>query len=351
MNISLLTERLTAANLGERKSLMRSNLVTVVVVIVTLGLVACTNPSRTSKTLSANRSQPPIASTSPQLQTTIEQELEKRLKEICDRANGTVGLSVVHIQSGKRISINGQSRLPLYSVFKLPLAIAVLKDVEENRLQLDQKIHVTPAETVAGVPGNTALWQKPVDFTIAELIELSISRSDNTSTDKLLQLVGGPMKVTERLRSLGFQNLDIHSTAAEFVKTRANPNVGSSDDLANLLVQLHHGKILQPSHQNLLIGFMQRATTGLHRLRGDLPAGTLVADKTGSGEKDETTGTAKATNDVGIISLPSARGHLAMAVLVSESRLSDAAQEKLIAELARAAYDAYTTDPAKRSAD
>ena len=65
---------------------------------------------------------------------------------------------------------------------------------------------------------------------------------------------------------------------------------------------------------------------------------------------DEITKAAKATNDVGIITLPTRRGHLAIAVLVSESRLSDADQEKLIAELARAAYDAYATDPTKRAA-
>lgn len=95
------------------------------------------------------------------------------------------------------------------------------------------------------------------------------------------------------------------------------------------------------------MGFMQRATTGLHRLRGDLPSGTLVADKTGSGERDEVTRVAKATNDVGIITLPSGRGHLAMAVLVSNSKLPESAQEKLIADLARAAFDAYSTEPPK----
>ena len=78
-----------------------------------------------------------------------------------------------------------------------------------------------------------------------------------------------------------------------------------------------------------------------------MPSGTLVADKTGSGEKDAVTKVAKATNDVGIITLPSGRGHLAMAVLVSESKLPDAAQEKLIAELARTAYDAYSTEATK----
>jgi beta-lactamase class A len=316
---------------------------TILLVVASLGFLTCTRSSGTQDTQAGSPYSTPIASQSPQ--GDVEKELERSLKLISDRANGTVGLSVVHIETGKTISINGKTRLPLYSVFKLPLAIAVLKDVEENRLRLDQKVHVTPADIVPGAPENTALWQKPVDYTISQLIDVSISRSDNTSSDKLLGLAGGPVKVTERLRALGFQELDIHSTVNEFAKTLANPNTGSAEDLANLLAQLQQGKILQPTQQNLLIGFMQRTTTGLKRLRGDLPAGTLVADKTGSGERDPTTQVPKATNDVGIISLPAGRGHLAMAVLVSGSSLTPAAQEKLIAELARAAYDAYAKEP------
>ena len=310
-------------------------------ILLLLSLLASACAKSTSTALS------PVAPVAQNQPGKVEEELEQRLKIISDGAQGTVGLSVIHIESGKTISINGNSQLPLYSVFKLPLAIVVLKDVEEKRLRLDQKIHVTPAEIVPGAPGNTALWQKPVDHTIERLIDFSIARSDNTSTDKLLQLAGGPLKVTERMRSLGFHNLDIHSTGAEFVKTRQNPNTGAAEDLAKLLVQLHQGKLLQPAQQNLLIGFMQRATTGLRRLRGDLPSGTVVADKTGSGDKDAVTGVANVTNDVGIITLPSGRGHLAMAVLVSGSKLPDAGQEKLIAKLARAAYDAYSQEVAK----
>jgi len=305
--------------------------------LICILLLLTTSCSQSTTTAVVKPSPSPVAAAD-----NVDHELEQRLKIICDGAQGAVGLSVVHIESGKTVSINGNSQLPLYSVYKLPLAITVLKDVEEKRLRLDQKIHVTPAELVQGTPANDALWQKPVDYTIEQLLEFSISRSDNTSSDKLVEVVGGPLKVTERMRSLGFQNLDIHTSSGEFMKTRQNPNTGSADDLAKLLVQLHQGKILEPDQVNLLRGFMQRATTGLHRLRGDLPRGTVVADKTGSGEPDAVTKVAKVTNDVGIITLPSGQGHLAIAVLVSGSKLRDAAQEKLIAELARAAYDAYS---------
>ena len=308
---------------------MRFYLVCILLIFAALGS-ACAKTSATRE------------SPSPATAAQNDPELERRLKAICDGAQGIVGLSVIHIESGKTISINGNPELPLYSVFKLPLAITVLKDVEENRLRLDQKIHGTPADTVAGTTANAALWKKPIDYSIEQLLEFAIARSDNTSADKLVQLAGGPLKVTEQMRSLGFQNLDIHISSGEFFKTRKNPNTGSADDLAKLLVQLQQGKILEPAHTNLLIGFMQKGTIGLHRLRGDLPPGTVVADKTGSGEPDEVTKVVKVTNDVGIITLPSGRGHLAIAVLMNQSKLPDAAQEKLIAELARAAYDAYS---------
>src|ERR1044072_4757758 len=213
---------------------------------------ACT---KTATTAEVKPSPSPVAATQ-----NVNHELEQRLKTISDGAQGTVGLAVVHIESGKTVSINGNSQLPLYSVYKLPLAITVLKEVEEKRLQLDQKIHGTLADVVQGTPANAALWQKPVDYTIKQLLEFSSWRSDNTSSDKLVELVGGPLKVTERMRALGFQNLDIHVSSGEFVKTRQNPNTGWADDLAKLLVQLHQGKILQPNGINLLRGFMQRAT-------------------------------------------------------------------------------------------
>ncbi len=143
------------------------------------------------------------------------------------------------------------------------------------------------------------------------------------------------------MRAFGFNSLDIHSSVMDYAKSRQSVNTGSAEDLANLLTQLQQGKILQPAQSQLLIGYMRGATTGLRRLRGDLPAGTIVADKTGSGERDSQTNVPKATNDVGLITLPNGKGTLAVVVLLSGSRLVDTAQEKIIAEVAREAYDEY----------
>lgn len=266
--------------------------------------------------------------------------LAGRLRTLFQPAGGTVGIAVAHVETRRSVNVDGDQQLPLYSVFKLPLAVSVLKDVEEGRLQLETKIPVSPDEVVPGWRGNTDLWRNPVERTIRELLKFSIVQSDNTASDKLLKLVGGPKAVTRRVRSLGFGNIYIHSTIREYVNDPKYVNTGSAADLAKLLAQLQNGQILKQPELDVLMQFMRQATTGQRRLRGDLPTGTQVADKTGSGDAGV------ATNDVGIITLPEGKGHLAIAVLVSGSKLPAEAQEDLIAAAARMVYDDYVSTPA-----
>jgi beta-lactamase class A len=165
-------------------------------------------------------------------------------------------------------------------------------------------------------------------------LEFSIVRSDNTSSDKMLELVGGPEAVTRRMRALGLQHIEVHATVKEFLKSKdAHPNTGTPADLARLLALLQKGEALAPPQREVLLEFMGRALTGTRRLRAGPPAGTPVADKTGTGPST--------TNDVGLVTLPGDRGHLALAVLLDGSKLSAEKQEDLIAEVARAAYDAH----------
>lgn len=307
--------------------LSRTALVIAVVVVVTCS--ACLNRAETSTQTPAATSTP-----APSQQGGEDAELAARLKEICGRAGGRCGVAVTHVETGRGAAFEGATPLPLYSVFKLPLAVAVLKEVEEGRLQLDQKVHVEPDEAAPGTKANSDLWLKPSDRTVRELLEFSIVRSDNTSSDKMLELVGGPEAVTRRMRALGLANIEVRSTVKEFLKSRdAHPNTGAANDLARLLALLRKGEVLAPPQLEVLLGFMGRVITGDRRLRAGVPAGVPVADKTGSGPST--------TNDVGIVTLPGDRGHLALAVLLDGSKLPGEKQEDLIAEVARAAYDAH----------
>jgi len=269
--------------------------------------------------------------------------LAQRWRAASRSVGGTVGIAAVHVETGRAVEVQGRRPLALYSVFKLPLAVAILKDVDEGRLRLDQKVKVGAAEIVQGSAENARLWPAPTDRTLREMLELSIARSDNTSTDKLLELAGGPGALTRRLSALGIQGVTVKKSVREFLADRRHPhpNTASALDLARLLVRLQKGEILKPASRDLLLGFMAGATTGQQRIRAGVPAGTPVADKTGSGPAGS------ATNDVGIVTLPDG-SHLALAVLVTGSKRPVAAQEGAIADAARAAYDAYVADQPRR---
>jgi beta-lactamase class A len=91
--------------------------------------------------------------------------------------------------------------------------------------------------------------------------------------------------------------------------------------------------VLEPASMDRLLKITTETPTGPARLKGLLPAGTVVAHKTGT--------MAGTTNDVGIITLPDGAGHLAIAVFVKGSTKDVPERERAIAEIARTVYDFF----------
>jgi beta-lactamase class A len=83
---------------------------------------------------------------------------------------------------------------------------------------------------------------------------------------------------------------------------------------------------------------MTESTPGANRLKGLLPAGAVVAHKTGTSGAQK--GITAATNDIGIITLPNGE-HLALAVFVSDSPADEATREGVIAKVALAVWDKF----------
>jgi beta-lactamase class A len=103
-----------------------------------------------------------------------------------------------------------------------------------------------------------------------------------------------------------------------------------------LLAALQSQRGLSTKSQALLLKLMTEAIPGAKRLKGELPTGTVVAHKTGTGGTRN--GITSATNDIGIIALPDGR-HLAVAVFVSDSAANDEIRDAIIARMAKAAWD------------
>jgi len=267
-------------------------------------------------------------------------ELRDRIEQISQAAQGRVGVKATVLETGESVVLNGNQQFPMQSVYKFPIAMAVLAQVDRGKLKLDQKIRVEASDVLQG---SRILDEKSQgrEFSLAELLKYMVSESDNTASDVLLRQVGEPRIVTEYLRGLGVNNIVVANTEKELGQDTAVQyrNYATPDAAVVLLRAFHEGKGLSKSSQALLLQLMTDTTTGPKRIKGLLPDGTVVAHKTGT--SSTVNGVTAATNDVGLVTLPNGR-HLAIAVFVSDSGANDAVREGVIAKVTKAAWDEWS---------
>lgn len=270
-------------------------------------------------------------------------DLRKQLITIIAPYKATVGIALKCIETGDTLSVNNAHHYPMQSVYKFPLAMAVLHQVDEGKMSLDQQVHISKKDLDKDTwsPMYKKFPNGNVDLTLAELLEYAVSQSDNNACDILFRLLGGPAKANEYIHSIGFSKIQMVATEREMHQkwTAQYTNWAEPAEMVALLEAFYKGKYLSKSSTDFLMKLMINSANSPKRLKGLLPATTVVAHKTGSsGANDK--GLIGATNDVGIITLPDGR-HLAITVFVSDTTEDFDTTESIIAQIAKAAYEFY----------
>jgi beta-lactamase class A len=294
--------------------------------------------------------------------------MEAEIARIAQTSGGRVGVYAQHLESGLVLSLNENERFPMASTFKVAVAGTLLAQVDAGRLTLEQMIVVDP-KLVLSSEGIAEIFPFPgVSASVRNLMESMLTRSDNTATNVLSRLAGGPAAVTAWVRSIGVEDLRVDGDTNDIVARffgltsgeqsvdeqikkafAANPALADQDEKPNpafdddprdtttpramvlLLSKIVEGHVLSTSSKDVLLGSMGRCITGLKRLRGMLPPDIDVEDKTGT--------IGGTVNDVGIITLPGGRGRVVIAVYIKKSAKPFEDRERVIAQIARSTYD------------
>lgn len=301
-----------------------------VVLVLFLSLASCTKKAAVQSTASKPDAPP------------AGDALRESISQIAALAKGHVGVSAMILETGETVAaLNPQDRFPMQSVYKLPISMAVMKQVDDGKIKLEQKVAVTKSDYVRVGQHSPIRDLNPngAEITVSELIRLAISESDGTASDVLMKLAGGSQAVQKYLTDLPVSDMNVLNTEKELgqdwqVQYR---NFSTPDSAVAFLRALHEKRGLSESSQALILKYLIESKPGAKRLKGLLPAGTIVAHKTGTSGSQK--GITAATNDIGIITLPKGK-HLAIAVFVSDSPADEATRESVIAKIAKAAFDA-----------
>jgi beta-lactamase class A len=271
-----------------------------------------------------------------------QNSLADRWRANAAAASGKFGVTALIIESGQNASINGFGHFPMQSVYKLPISIAVLQKVDHGQLSIEQSVEVRPSDFVSMGKRSPLRDQFPqgTKKSIRELIAYALIESDGTASDVLLKLAGGPQAVTTSLRSQSVTQIAVLNTEMKMDWKNQYENWCTSEAAVQILVSLQTGKSLSAKSRALILEDMRKSQTGISRIRALLPAGTVVADKTGTSGTQN--GVTAATNDIALVDLPDGR-HLALAIFVSDSTASEKTREAVIAKIARAAWDEWAS--------
>ncbi|GAB4044058.1 class A beta-lactamase, subclass A2 [Spirosoma litoris] len=272
--------------------------------------------------------------------------LQTKIDQLIKGKKATVGVGIYDFGSRQTLIINGDKHMPMQSVYKFHVALAVLNEVDKGHLKLTQKMHVKKSDIVPGLhsPMGEDYPNGDVDLPLADLIRYMVAESDGSACDYLFRLLGGPKQVDAFIHQLGIRDVAIRETEA-VMQAKGNwdiqyTNWTTPTAMLSLLKLFYQRKILSASSHDFLWKVMVGTTTGPDRLKKLLPAGTIVAHKTGTSGTNKD-GLMGAVNDVGFITLPNGK-HLAISVFVSNTTEGIGPNERIIADIAKVTYDHFT---------
>lgn len=274
--------------------------------------------------------------------------LRNKIEQILSDKNAVVGVSIIGNNGKDTLSLNGDKRFPMQSVFKFHIALAVLSEIDKGKLSLDQKIQISEDELLPEDFWSPLRDENPNGgtFTIEKLIQYTVSHSDNTACDVLIRLIGTPKSVEEYIKKSGINDIQItfneEDMQAKWENMFQNWTTPKAASETLKLFYENKNNLLSKNSYDFFWKTNKETTTGKNRIRGQLPNETIVAHKTGWSGTNKETGITAAVNNIGIVFLPNGQ-YFIISVFVSESKENFDMNEKIIAEIAKATYDFYTT--------
>jgi beta-lactamase class A len=274
--------------------------------------------------------------------------LRKKIEQIISDDKAVVGVSIIANNGKDTLSFNGDRRFPMQSVFKFHIALAVLSEIDKGNLALDQQIEVSKDELLPEDFWSPLRDENPNGgrFSIEKLIQYSVSHSDNTACDVLIRLIGTPKTVEAYIKKSGIDDIQItfneEDMQAKWENMFQNWTTPKAASETLKLFYENKNNLLSKSSYDFFWKTNKETTTGKNRIKGQLPEGTIVAHKTGWSGTNKETGITAAVNNIGIVFLPNGE-YFIISVFVSESKENFDTNEKIIADIAKATYDFYTT--------
>ena len=271
--------------------------------------------------------------------------LRRKIELLIEDKQADVGVAIMGFKEKDTLTINNGKHYPTMSVYKYHIALATLRLVDYGRIRMEQKILVKKEDLYpeAYSPLRDDYPNGNMELTVAELMSYMISKSDDNACDIMLNLLNGPRRVEQLVKSMGLSDISIVASEKEM---RENPekmteNWTTPFSAVKALEICFRTDLLSERSRGFLWKLMSETTTGPDKIKGKLPSGAIVGHKTGSSIRNED-GIKLADNDIGIVQ-PTNGHHFMIAVFIADSKEDDKTNADIIADITRMVWDYYNS--------
>ena len=165
--------------------------------------------------------------------------LTERLAQIERDSSCELGIFVHNLQTGEETALHADALYPMASTFKVPILVTAFQQIAAGRLRLDDRRSLLDA---AKAPGSGILphFEAGLTPSLLDLLTLMIIISDNTATDMVIDLVGGPAVIEAAMRDLGAQPLSLKYNCRDLIRSVFPPGDFSDEELSQMARELEY---------------------------------------------------------------------------------------------------------------
>ncbi|MCF7907522.1 MAG: class A beta-lactamase-related serine hydrolase [Candidatus Omnitrophica bacterium] len=233
------------------------------------------------------------------------------------------------------LSYRVSESIPAASLLKVPILAVAFRATAEGKVTLDQTV-VIEKKDITGGSGKLKAMSLPYSLTFVELLEFMISISDNTATNKVINLLGADY-INTIFKELNLTSTSLSRKMMDFSRrSQGVENYTSAADIGLILEKIYDRKLVNREFSDIAMDLLKNQKVN-DRIPRYLPDEAIVAHKTGL-ERG-------VVHDAGIVFSPA--GDYIICVLV-EGEKDYRKAKKFIAQSSLLAYNLYSKNKNKK---
>lgn len=267
---------------------------------------------------------------------------------------GKVAVAIKNLQTGEEFYLNADEPMPTASLIKLAVMVEAYWQDQEGKTPLTRTLTLKKDDKVPGSGILKYHFSDGATFPLRDAVRLMMVYSDNTATNLVLDQIG-ILFVNDRMEKLGLKETKINAKVFKGKSTTVDKKrsdkygLGSitAREAIQLLEMIQHDKVASAEACKQMLDHL-KACDDKEKMTRYLPAGTVVAHKTGSVNAAKT--------DAGIVYRrdpvdKKQKPLFVICVLTDNNKdqrwVADNAAQVTIGKITKAAYDYFTAKEKK----